>query len=147
MKTNLWGSQAWTFLHAVTFAYPENPSLEKRESARDLFRSLRHVLPCEECCGHYCSEFDKDPVDNHLDSKKALSMWLVNFHNKVNERLGKKKFSYDEAVELFDHETCDIESCVEPEKKTNLLPLVCLLALLLFVVMKNKWMISKLFMK
>ena len=26
MNPSEWGSQVWTFLHAITFVYPENPS-------------------------------------------------------------------------------------------------------------------------
>jgi hypothetical protein len=148
MKTNLWGPSAWKFLHAVSFSYPDNPSKEKRESARELFRSLRFMLPCEECCSHYCAEFDKDPVDAHLESRKQLTMWLVNFHNKVNERLGKSKVSYEEAVALYDHETCEIETCgeeKETEPKFSYIPVILCLLVVLIILQKNKWTILKLF--
>jgi hypothetical protein len=136
MKTNLWGPHAWTFLHSASFAYPDNPSPEKREAARELFRSLRHMLPCDDCCSHYCKEFDKDPVDNHLDSKYKLSLWLVNFHNRVNERLGKKKLSYEEAAKLYDHETCEIKTCEKEKDKPNYAWICLLVTLVLLILLK-----------
>ena len=27
MEPNIWGPGAWTFLHSITFQYPENPSI------------------------------------------------------------------------------------------------------------------------
>ena len=136
MKTDLWGPSAWKFLHAASFSYPDNPSAEKREAARELFRSLKFMLPCEECSSHYCCEYDKDPVDNHLDSRYDLSSWLVNFHNKVNERLGKKVMDYEDAKALYDSETCS-KTC-HPSPKSNLfLIFVLILSALFFIKLIN----------
>jgi hypothetical protein len=112
MKTSIWGPSAWRFLHAVTFAFPEVPSEEHKEAARALFRSLKLLLPCGDCCTHYCSGFEADPVDKHLESRETLSRWLVDFHNKVNARLGKPEFSFEKAKSEFqaDDETCSAQS-------------------------------------
>ena len=112
MKTSIWGPSAWRFLHAVTFAYPESPSEEHKDAARSLFRSLKLMLPCGDCCTHYCAGFALDPVDKHLESRDALSQWLVAFHNKVNARLGKAQYSYDKAKAEFitDDEFCSAQS-------------------------------------
>ena len=112
MRTNVWGPSAWRFLHSVTFAYPDAPSKEHKEAARSLFRSLKLMLPCGDCCTHYCSGFDGDPVDNHLHSRDALSRWLVAFHNKVNARLGKPEVQFEEAKAQYDaeDETCSAQT-------------------------------------
>lgn len=112
MRTSLWGPSAWQFLHAVTFAYPETPTKEHKEAARGLFRSLKLMLPCGDCCTHYCSGFDADPVDNHLHSRDALTRWLVKFHNKVNARLGKPEVAFEVAKAQFDGEDefCSVQS-------------------------------------
>ncbi len=122
MKTSIWGPSAWRFLHAVTFAYPENPSEEHKEAARSLFRSLKLMLPCGDCCTHYCSGFALDPVDKHLDSREALSRWLVAFHNKVNARLGKPEYAYEQAKAEFhaDDEMCSAKStCGDTDTKSS----------------------------
>lgn len=135
MKTSIWGPSAWRFLHAVTFAYPEKPTKEHKEAARNLFRSLKLMLPCGDCCQHYCKGMDSDPVDNHLESKDALSRWLVKFHNQVNERLGKSQYAYELAQQEFDagDEMCETrKGCDDsaPDRASNYISLRVVLALL-----------------
>jgi FAD-linked sulfhydryl oxidase len=95
MKTSVWGPSAWRFLHAVTFAYPDAPTEEQQAAARQLFQSLRQMIPCGDCCGHYCTEIQSHPPQ--VQSRDALSRWLVDLHNRVNARLGKPSYSYSVA--------------------------------------------------
>ena len=37
MEPSKWGSQAWTFLHAITYVYPENPTDTDKKSYYDFF--------------------------------------------------------------------------------------------------------------
>ena len=107
MKTNIWGPSAWTFLHAVTFAYPDEPTEEHKQAALDLFKSLRILLPCGDCCNHYCREFEKNGVEAALGSRKELAKWLFDFHNLVNVRLGKPVFEWDQVVAHYGQEDGD----------------------------------------
>lgn len=95
MKTSVWGPSAWRFLHAVTFAYPEEPNADQQQAALELFHSLRFMIPCGDCCGHYCSEIRSSPPQ--VKSRDALSRWLVDLHNRVNARLGKSQYVYEAA--------------------------------------------------
>ena len=112
MKTSIWGPSAWTFLHAVSFSYPEDPSPEHKEAALNLFSSLQLLLPCGDCCSHYCSTFQRKDLLEHLESRETFSRWLVNFHNLVNKRLKKPEYSYDVAKAFYmnDEATCAIQS-------------------------------------
>jgi len=112
IKTSLWGPSAWTFLHAVSFAYPDEPSEEHKDAALNLFSSLQLLLPCGDCCSHYCSTFQRKDLREHLESRDKFSQWLVNFHNMVNRRLKKPEFSYDDAKKYYlnDEATCAIQS-------------------------------------
>jgi len=112
MKTSLWGPSAWTFLHAISFSYPDDPSSEHKEAALNLFSSLQLLLPCGECCSHYCSTFQRKDLEEHLESKDLFSKWLVKFHNDVNKRLKKVEYPYEKARDFFLNEdaTCDIQS-------------------------------------
>lgn len=140
MKTSIWGPSAWRFLHAVTFAYPEHPTKEHKDAARNLFRSLKLLLPCGDCCDHYCKGMDSDPVEPHLESRDALSRWLVNFHNNVNARLGKASYPYENAKAEFDaeDEMCATQKGCDdspPPRGSNYISLRIVLALLaLFLV-------------
>lgn len=112
MKTSIWGPSAWTFLHAVSFSYPEDPSPEHKEAALNLFSSLQLLLPCGDCCSHYCSTFQRKELLDHLDSRDSFSRWLVNFHNIVNRRLKKPEYEYETAKSFYlnDDATCAIQS-------------------------------------
>lgn len=121
MKTTFWGPHAWKFLHAVTFAYPEHPTTEHKKAALELFSSLKYMLPCGECCSHYCQGFDKNRIEPHLESRDSLSRWLVNFHNEVNQRLGKPLFSYEEVAKEYNaaNEFCALENSCKDEIKSH----------------------------
>ena len=111
MKTSIWGPSAWRFLHAVTFSYPDVPSEEHKEAAIALFRSLRLLLPCGDCCSHYCKEFTSESISLAAESKQSLTKWLFEFHNRVNARLGKAEYSWDVLVNEFPSEdTCITDS-------------------------------------
>lgn len=122
MKTHIWGPSAWTFLHAVSFAYPETPSAEHKQAVLNLFGSLKHLLPCGECCSHYCSTFSSESLSKSLGSRDAFSRWLVEFHNEVNQRLNKPQFKYSEAQAKFMGEDamCEVKatSCADDANLT-----------------------------
>jgi FAD-linked sulfhydryl oxidase len=125
MKTSVWGPSAWRFLHAVTFAYPEHPTPEQRDAAMQLFLSLRHMIPCGDCCGHYCSEIQAAPP--RVESRDALSRWLVDLHNRVNVRLHKPQYAYEDAKAeyLAESSQCLLptEPCSTDRRAPSALPL------------------------
>lgn len=94
-----WGPAGWKFLHSLTFAYPNTPTLEQQRSADVFFASLAHLLPCDACQEHYQEEIVQRPADTR--SQATLSAWLVDLHNRVNARLNKATFSYAQAAQLY----------------------------------------------
>jgi hypothetical protein len=88
-----WGRPGWTFLHAVTFAYPRFPSAKTKHRYLGFFKMLRYVLPCPTCRREFANETGKLTMKIFRD-RRSLSKWLVSVHNKVNERLGKKKVPF-----------------------------------------------------
>ena len=94
-----WGPSAWKFLHTVTYAFPDSPTLQEQTQAENLFHSLRLLLPCERCREHYEEEISQNPPN--AASKATLSSWLVQVHNKVNSRLGKPLFTQQLADETY----------------------------------------------
>jgi hypothetical protein len=151
IKTHIWGPSAWTFLHAVSFAYPEEPTLEHKTAAFNLFDSLKFLLPCGECCSHYCTVFDKTALQQALESRDKFSRWLVEFHNSVNLRLKKPVVSYKQVSKTYltEEAQCEIqEPCAADDpheslslSKNSIIPyVVCVLGLflLLFLFFRNK---------
>lgn len=114
-----WGPAAWNFLHTCTFSYPEKPTIEEQNDAERLFVSLKHLLPCSSCRDHYSSEIDQHPPDTR--SQSTLSNWLVDLHNRVNLRLGKKTMDYQTAKSIYSLQcsvnNCDRSKTVDPPNK------------------------------
>lgn len=90
MEPEEWGPTFWPVLHTVSFYYPDSPSEEEMEAARDFFFSLSYLLPCDECCAHYSTLLDTNPIEPALVGRQELSRWVYNIHSLVNQRLGKK---------------------------------------------------------
>ncbi|KAI0363140.1 FAD-dependent thiol oxidase [Pilatotrama ljubarskyi] len=92
------GRATWTFLHTTAAYYPDAPSMAHRVSMLSLLRALPVLYPCSVCATHLGETMKTRPPD--VSSRAALSRWLCEQHNEVNERLGKEKF--DCSVEKLD---------------------------------------------
>lgn len=90
-----WGPSAWTFLHTVSFAYPDDPDEATRHSTRRFFETLQHVLPCANCREHYRDRFITAALRDPFQSRDALTRWLVALHNDVNASHGKAAVAYE----------------------------------------------------
>ena len=102
-NNNVWGPSAWTFLHTITYNYPENPTDNDKKNYHNFFDSLQHVLPCEKCKGHYKQNIQKYDLNNSLDNRDDLVKWLIDLHNEVNKDMGKRVWSYSEVFNEYDN--------------------------------------------
>ena len=101
MEPNIWGPGAWLFLHSITLNYPDNPTLEHKKIYSDFFNRLKDVLPCEICKKHYSQNIKDSPINFSLNSKEAITKWLVNIHNKVNSMYNKPNLDYNSFLKLY----------------------------------------------
>tara|TARA_B100002051_G_C16727933_1_gene636398 strand:+ start:383 stop:769 length:387 start_codon:yes stop_codon:yes gene_type:complete len=99
MEPNIWGPQAWTFLHSITLNYPETPTIQDKQNHKVFFESLQHVIPCPNCKKHYKQNLIKFPIQ--LDSKNDFIQWLVNIHNEVNKKNKKRIWSVKEVKKKY----------------------------------------------
>ena len=93
-----WGSAGWTFLHCVSFSYPDAPTPQDRYEMYAFLTSVGHVLPCKRCRGHYNTFVQArlaGPSSEALESKDTLTRFLVELHNDVNRRLQRHVMEYD----------------------------------------------------
>ena len=108
ISADVWGPQAWGFLHAVSFRYAEHDATqEERLAVYNLLTSLKKLLPCPRCRIHFTA-YIEDPelgitgtCSPFLKNRDSFSRWLVDFHNEVNIRLDKKVVSYDEVHQSY----------------------------------------------
>ncbi|CDO68394.1 hypothetical protein BN946_scf184815.g41 [Trametes cinnabarina] len=84
------GRSTWTFLHTTAAYYPDKPTMAHRVNMLSLLRALPVLYPCSVCATHLGETMKTHPPD--VSSRAALSRWLCEQHNEVNERLGKEKF-------------------------------------------------------
>lgn len=98
-----WGSQSWTFLHAVAAGYPLEPTDEDRERYRNFFENLQYILPCNDCRNHFARILSKRPVtDAVLINRVTLSRWTMEVHNVVSQDLNKsKQFNWREYCKRY----------------------------------------------
>lgn len=97
MNTKYWGPGGWTFLHTITYNYPvkidaansEHQSLKKY--TKQLFENLRHTLPCKYCRESFKKFLREHPIDSSLGSRRALTCWLYDVHNRVNDKLRRQE--------------------------------------------------------
>jgi len=135
-----WGPSAWKFLHKITFHYPDVPTSQQRISAEEMFLSLIHLLPCDECSEHYKTEISQNFPDT--TSKQTLGNWLVNLHNKVNVRLGKPTMTYEHAKILYSNQctSCNAKSLTSlspPKNSKKLYLLFIILGIILIACLAN----------
>lgn len=110
MRTVKWGPGTWTFLHTVTFNYPEvidNKDKEHRERQKyteRLFNDLQYTLPCKYCRESFKEFLKMEPLKPNLRCRADLTEWLYRIHNLVNDKLRKQEL---EAVEKRFQELSD----------------------------------------
>jgi len=99
-----WGPSTWKFLHAVSFAYPDTPSANDKKQMYELLLSVGKFIPCKKCSSHFMSHLRSTLTSKELSyalaNRDTLSRFLVDVHNEVNTRLGKKSYCYERVLRL-----------------------------------------------
>lgn len=96
----LWGPSLWTFLHYLSLAYPENPTIDEQEEVFNFLASMQKIIPCEKCRKNFLKHLDSMEVEV-LTTRENFVRWLYNIHNLVNADNGKRNFSYDEFIKKY----------------------------------------------
>ena len=95
----VWGHHQWAMLHIMAETYPTKPSDVRKKSMHQYLSSMCLNLPCGGCAMHAVEYLRAHPPK--LDSRDDLVLYIIDFHNDVNKRTGKKVYSHDEARELI----------------------------------------------
>jgi len=105
------GSPAWTFLHMISFGYPETiidnkfyedyslKGIDIKKNVYSFFENLSVVIPCKECRLHYKQNFKN--LDKHLDSRQDLIKWVYDLHELVNKQVGNKGITMQELYDIY----------------------------------------------
>ncbi|XP_043867576.1 FAD-linked sulfhydryl oxidase ALR [Drosophila mojavensis] len=93
------GISTWGLLHTMAAFYSDNPTDTEKRDMRTFFEVLSRLYPCEYCAKDFRSDIEVNPVN--VNSQKDLAMWLCNFHNRVNDKLGKPLFDCSKVNERW----------------------------------------------
>ena len=94
-----WGQNAWMVLYATAMGYPNKPTKEDKDAARNLVLSLRYLLPCEKCRVNFRAKM-KGPLGHRLDDavqcSDTFTRYIYDLEAEVASTTGAKLPSYDQ---------------------------------------------------
>ena len=103
----VWGPKTWFFLESVALGYPEKPSDDEKEAAKNLLLSLEHLLPCGTCRYHF-GKFIKEyqeknslKLDDLVADRYSLITFLIEAHNDVRIRNGSSPRTVGEVFTYY----------------------------------------------
>ena len=83
---NTWGPRMWKKMHVESLN-------QNRDTFIDLLIRVDKTIPCGMCRQHFREYVKSHPIRPNTN----LVTWTIDFHNNVNDRLGKPQLSYPEA--------------------------------------------------
>jgi len=94
---SVWGSKVWTLLHRLSF-YSNRQDVGG--AWKTVLRTLSETLPCQYCRNHMREYLNKNPLTFPASAsgqikRETIILWLFNFHNHVNQSLGRQPFAFD----------------------------------------------------
>lgn len=104
------GPGLWFLIHKLAY---ELGDINKDKVCSDI-RVILAYIPCGECREHASKYIQAHPPEKSMN----LFEWTVDFHNKANERLGKKVYTYREASDLYDENSICQQGCDESSPVT-----------------------------
>lgn len=99
----VWGPAFWFTLHNGAARYPVKASQIHKERMKGFILGIPYMLPCEKCKTHAIAYIESrmNEMDKIISGRKSLFDFFVEFHNKVNQRYGKKIYSDEEAYLIY----------------------------------------------
>lgn len=89
---SVWGPKGWEWLHKLAVSYPITPSESDINNTNSLVLQFIESLPLRVPCKAHSLRYIKNyPIS--LETNKSFQIWVWNFHNSINYRVGKKHFS------------------------------------------------------
>jgi hypothetical protein len=81
---------------------PEHPTQQEQDDILELVYAIGKTLPCDNCRTHFSKLLNSHPPQYHSQTRDKFTRWLVEVHNRVNERLGKPRIDYDFVKNKYD---------------------------------------------
>lgn len=101
MKSEIWGSTAWIYLHLVSLNYPDNPNKKDIEDNKLFLEYFGKTLPCVKCQHNFTEHMGGFNLNTALESKTNYINFVWKLHNKVNKDLNKPEISFNDYIILY----------------------------------------------
>jgi len=89
--TAVWGPMLWTYLHTMSFNYPDEPTAANKRHYREFVLNLQNVMPCRFCRQNLTNNLKELPLtNNHMKNRESFSRYIYDLHETVNRMLNKK---------------------------------------------------------
>jgi hypothetical protein len=98
---DVFGSAMWFTLHNGVLSYPQNPTEFVREGMKQLLTNLPLLVPCLNCKEHFYTFIKTSNLMDAVSSREKLFKFIVDIHNYVNRRYGKRVYTLDEAKRFY----------------------------------------------
>lgn len=118
-----WGPHFWMTLHVACVGCQDYKIIS------EFVEGYKSIIPCLSCRAHFASVLTENPVPEAGN----FFEWSVDVHNIVNRRLGKREFSYEEAM-------ANIVSTPlsSPQFDSKIAIIIFLLSIILFLIFNRK---------
>ena len=95
-----WSHPTWNLLHTLVEKTKPESFLKIKGKLFWIFRNICNTLPCPDCRGH-AVKFVKTIKFKNIKNKDQLKYVIFVFHNNVNERLRKPKYTIEQLNKTY----------------------------------------------
>mgnify|MGYP001205451447 CR=1 FL=1 len=99
-----WGPSAWNFLHTISYSYSSSPTEAQKKNMYNFLKYFATVIPCAKCRIEFSRvlyENMKSYNDVIFEKRQNLVEFLIDMHNYVNKKIGKRIYTYKEIDYLY----------------------------------------------
>ncbi len=100
MRLQEWGSATWCLFHTLSFKLKNSHTTYANDLLK-LFIGICNNLPCPMCRREAVTML-KDSNTNLVTTRSDLIRFMWQFHNLVNQKLGKPEFTFDAHNEKYE---------------------------------------------
>lgn len=103
----------WKFLYSVVFEYPQYDfelSNARYNGYVTFFTNLKYLLPSKKIRDIYREYIEKNPVQDHMNTRESLKKWLYKLEKKLKKKCDKYKERCDK-IEKYRVKKCKNNSC------------------------------------
>ena len=99
-----WGTFVWSFLHTISIFCDEKIPEVEFHKIKNLLKNIKDIIPCKTCKDEYSKYVPSLKLIKYSTLQKdrmILFKWGFIVHNRVNQKLKKRIYTYEEALKKW----------------------------------------------